>query len=177
MKRLALSALLVAFFSIPAFAQIVTPVNPVVYDGACDLQNVGANSVSGWALGSMDFACHGTFYGNVTATISIESSGGVYSGGKYTTGVYASSSDTWPKLGYWCSSWGCFQYVTEPVPSQWHTSIATYNPPSWVSHGNVRWVTGASQCYWYWCWAPESSIDDYAGIITINDPYNPPATY
>lgn len=180
MKTTTLIAIVLCLLTLPAAAQSVTPVQPINYDGACEIWDVNAFTGAGWAFASMDFSCHGTFMGNMTDVISIESPNAQY-GSNWSTGIYASRAETWPVYGYQCYyPYGCFQVVQQPVPQQWHTSTIAYGQTNFRGHGQLSWVTGPATCYWWACWTPTDGRDMYSGgggTVSPNDPAPPASAY
>jgi len=162
MKRFAMLVIAV-IVAIPLFAQVGT--TPGYYNGSCEIGGVNTFTGAGWAFASMDFTCSGTFLGNVSDTISVESPNATM-GSTWSTGYYASFNEDWPKYAMDCSYWGCFSRVTQPIPSQWHTSTAAYTSNAFVGHGHISWQTDYTHCTWWGCYTPSQSVDAFSGAIS-----------
>ena len=154
-------ALVVLALLIPcsAFAQItkVTPIDPGAgssYDGRCYINSVTAIGQPSGNYGTMNFTCTGSFPGQVTASLYLESTV------SYTTDptsrvtvntTYDSRQFSWPRWVPNCFGGYCGPSSYEDIPRSYSMSV---NAPAWIGYQwQVRGVVAynVETCNLYGC--------------------------
>jgi hypothetical protein len=164
-----LCAMILAVVSVPAFAQIVTPVDPTVYDGTCTNTSITATVYTGSPYntlsGSYGFTCTGTFYGRITAKFFLEDPNQPVCSPDGTCGYaqLAYKTKQWPVMGWKCETYfdsrQCISYVKEEKPVNASLSATLQSTAGrFISRGILEWVTGPCTTYLGYTSCPTKSI-------------------